>query len=46
MNIDKNKLINNIKDKKNIENIKFLKCYKTLFNKKNTKIIHGFYIYS
>ena len=46
MNIDLNKLKNNIKDIKNIANIKFLKCYKTLFNKKSIKSNIGFYIYS
>ena len=45
MNIDKDKLINNFKDIKNIANIKFLKCYKTLFNKNNIKSNIGFYIF-
>ena len=45
MNINTNKLINNIKDIKNIANINFLKCYKPLFNKKSIKTKIGFYIF-
>ena len=41
---DKEKLKNNFKDINNIANIKFLKCYKIAFRRKNLLVNFGFYI--
>jgi len=42
---DKNKLYKNFIDINNIANIKFLKCYKNVFNKDSLKKNYGFFIF-
>ena len=44
MKINKTKLINNLKDIKNIANINFLKCYKILLSKESILSNIGFYL--
>ena len=44
MKIDKNKLLENFKNIKNIINFEFLKCYNKLFNKKGILNNIGFFI--
>ena len=44
MNIDKNKLLNNFKNIKNIVNFNILKCIKVLFSKKGISENVGSYI--
>ena len=45
MNINKEKLLANIKDIKNIANIKMLVCIKRLFSKKGLITNIGFFIF-
>ena len=45
MKIDTNKLKKNFKDINNFANFKLMKCYKTIFTKKNIKKNYGCFIY-
>ena len=45
MKIDKNKLLDNFKNIKNIANLNLLKCVKVLFSKKGISKNIGFYIF-
>ena len=44
INIDKDKLMSNFKDIKNVLNIEIVKCYKEVFTKENIKKNNGFFI--